>query len=597
MAMRLPMSRVYGHGADFNVPLGVLQKSQEAMGAGNAVAKEVTQRYEQWLANSPFRSKICFVDLTFAPVGAERSINRKLTLIVGSSEAQRFEYERRLESFLNTPASLAAHPVFIAGLPQFVDTQKGELRFPETSEELKDCRKSETCRLQDDGLCIWRHPYTVEASAMAEEPTCADPADYAFSASLERTFKNIENRLEEIPPTLTDNWNRYIMALTAPGPPLRSAGDSQIPALNDLHDLGLIVAAPLGTRAQSSKKFYPVADVFFGLNRLATGEDADAFLRFLAVHLLKVNAGFNQQVRADQRLAANLGHELKKVAVTFTDGWAPRAQDIFDVRVATAGAPLFEDPALIGSIELRPEFAFLKNQLGILPFRDQVRVAAKSIRFWSYADRATDQPFPDSFRFPKDWAELINACWETARDQIALYALSNRAADSAESIKSLHGTILDLKTLCSCQRPQVQWLSETQIPRCYFDRAEGHTASFVLARVLVALFGNCLQHGALFSPVQVSVEEILPEQYRFVIENKLRESDGKIPNTIQLSQTRVSELLQMLNSDSVVADATKQLEGSTSSVVQFALRDLGEYEPEPIRKEIASFTIVWKNSQ
>src|ERR1700682_2169001 len=115
------MTELYGHDSSFNLPLEVIAREfgRDAQQDSSAQVKEFTEKYTLWLQGSEFSSQICFVDITFAPVGAGRSNQETTSLIVGSSQEQQREYGRRLTKFLDSPASLAAHRVLVEGLPGF----------------------------------------------------------------------------------------------------------------------------------------------------------------------------------------------------------------------------------------------------------------------------------------------------------------------------------------------------------------------------------------------------------------------------------------------------------------------------------------------
>src|SRR5271155_1020745 len=106
------MTNIYGHETEFNLPLEVVARELGDDPDRTDNREEIQaweNRYARWLQDSDFGSVICFVDITFAPVGAARATTEVSTLIIGSSSAQKEEYRHRLAEYLEIPASLNAH--------------------------------------------------------------------------------------------------------------------------------------------------------------------------------------------------------------------------------------------------------------------------------------------------------------------------------------------------------------------------------------------------------------------------------------------------------------------------------------------------------
>jgi hypothetical protein len=402
------------------------------------------------------------------------------------------------------------------------------------------------------------------------------PGKSEFSAEFVATFRETAHSLSKIPASITSNWELYVSAIKG------------------MDNLRVLVAAPIGVRSGSNgEQFVSVADVFFGLNRPADRPVAEQFLRFIALHLLRTNAGFNAQILASKRLQGVIGHEVKKVAVALTEDWAPRAERLFEITVSESTnipdqlsrnlskaeqAP----PETVGHIVLKPRYSFLKSDLGVLPFRTQVQVAGKSLRFWSYANKITDQPFPDKLRSPQTWDALIQACWETACEQIILFALTGRGASTPQDVESRSRDICDLKKLFEAQRPQGhQWNPENlQHVSCNWLSSDPKEWGqlFALSRVLIALFGNCLQHGNLFFPVEVGVERtksIRGNEYHMRIVNEFRPHQLGDTPVDRLSNARFHELSGLLSAANGISKGMSRLQGgSTPDVIKASLTDL-----------------------
>jgi hypothetical protein len=279
--------------------------------------------------------------------------------------------------------------------------------------------------------------------------------------------------------------------------------------------------------------------------------------------------------------------------VALTEDWAPKAESLFDVTVSeSANIPEqrprtssgMEQPVSerIGHIVLKPRYSFLKSDLGILPFRTQVQVAGKSLRFWSYANKITDQPFPDKLRSPQTWEALIDACWDTAREQIILFALNSHGASTPQDIELRSRDISDLKRLLQGQRPEVKsWIpEELRYIKCNWLSKDPRDWAqlFALSRILIALFGNCLQHGDPLSPIEVAVERtkyVRGNEYKVQIANRLRCNPIAPPPDFLISSARLRELMGFLNAAKGISKAINRLqEGSTPDVVRASLADL-----------------------
>jgi hypothetical protein len=140
----LTFERVYGHPCSFSTPLDIFTKETPL----DTVSKEVDLRdslsgdklvrsYCHWMGSSRFSSQLCFLDITFGPVGAERNAHDVTTLILAPDEERVETYKKALDRYLEGGSSLAAHYVFQGGLPIFVSEETGEIVTPNTAAALR----------------------------------------------------------------------------------------------------------------------------------------------------------------------------------------------------------------------------------------------------------------------------------------------------------------------------------------------------------------------------------------------------------------------------------------------------------------------------
>jgi hypothetical protein len=133
------------------------------------------------------------------------------------------------------------------------------------------------------------------------------------------------------------------------------------------------MATPVGARTgESGKEFLPFANVFFGLGigGQAGEKEANEFLRTLMLQLYRANGSTYGEIRGQQAAGNSFGHEVKHVITALSDRWTRPATGLFDVEIIEARKSRDHDQTgeKVGRIEIASEYAWLADELGVIPF-------------------------------------------------------------------------------------------------------------------------------------------------------------------------------------------------------------------------------------
>lgn len=587
----LPMKEVYGHEASFNMPLELVFRAKGSLDVQQeARARGWVKKYAEWLSTSQFGRFVCFVDITFLPIGAKRPDQVPMTLVVTPGEEQAQEYSRRLtDEFFRGGWSVAAHPVFQEGLPRY-RTPNGE-RIVETANGLSEARENKW-ELVDDGFLLWA---SSAISSNAPEHTDATAKLCEFIGTYGPTFPDPNLQLMQLKrgPSISEVWDAYVHVFSRPGLHSGSGGSQS-------NNVGILGAVPIGIR-DDKNRYFSLAQLYFGLSGEARKAYAIEFMRLLSTHLLKTNAGFHEQIRGSQMLLQTIGHELSKVTAPITSGWTPAASDLFSVEVEGQETQQ-ACKSMLGRIVLNADDVFLKESLGVIPFIQQMRTLGSAIRFWSYSDGLHELPFGG--KIPETWSDLVPLCWDAARNYAIISALNTELANTPETVRETFGNINLLRRLFDYQRPDEiefdpDFISSFRLDLKALD-LEQRRPSFALARILIATFGNCLRHGDFTKSAKVSVKQKRDEPTRFLLKVfnvRPQPSAERVATLMKLAPEDARALLEKLASARISQDGTERLYGSTAQVIETSLKILeGEAEiPQQTENSYeVSFEFLWR---
>lgn len=554
---------IYGHDATLNTPLGrVLPGGHSAKETDDAA--DVKLGYENWIGTSPFADLVCFLDITFAPFGEERGSRHVTTLTLSPDEDRYLAYRNLLNGFFQQGHSLAAHPVFQKGLPVFRERGTGRVEEPVDEESLRrienSAKQTNAWDLIDERFLMWTaENYEIGGSAQGTTgqalPSRIDKLP--FHVEIFKTFEQHPDRSSEVSGNVLENWLRFIEILKATRHVLRShkSGDSSL--AQEADHLGLVVAAPLGVRhPQRLGQFELIANVFFGLNNRANPQTALWFLRVVFLQVLHLNSVFRAGEITQKYVVGSIAHEVKRVTSMFAGRWAPAARDLFDVGIVKAINPS-EPRKTIGELLLHDDYAFLQDSLLIVPFGDLLQAARRTIDFWVFSNGRYDLPLNSPNKPPADWDGVINFSWLAARDQVLMQLLLTNDASKAEEITERRQEIDQLRTLFAGQRPNVDL--DDAARRCKFlwygTDQTSVAQSFSIARVLMAWFANCIQHGSFRHPIDVSIHQASATRFVLKISNEIRARYEQLPDFAQAKYLRANFVFS----------------GSTADIIRLAL--------------------------
>jgi hypothetical protein len=279
--------------------------------------------------------------------------------------------------------------------------------------------------------------------------------------------------------------------------------------------------------------------------------------------------------RGKSQTGKAFGHEVKHVATAVSAGWLPEIDHLFEVELFDKMKGLPDNK--IGRIQLEREFA---SDMGVAPVTDIIQIAGELITLWCFNDNPADVPF--SMDKPEKFDSFLDHCWQTAIKALIVHALSSSAPynrDRIRDIRSIRNNIKriygsKLKIVSACPFPKINWGAECK-----------ETAW--LARVFIALFSNCIQHGDPARCVKVNLWRLESGKFECSIENHPRRKDDNLILQDLIDAGSLDDKLKMaLNYLKSAMARSKSMErGSfgTRSVVNLGLEQLNgkiTYWPE-----------------
>lgn len=206
-------------------------------------------------------------------------------------------------------------------------------------------------------------------------------------------------------------------------------------------------------------------------------------------------------------------HEVKKLAGPLNKRWLRPVGDFFEVRGLQDGTnrPLVR----LGSIEFDESAASIASAMLFAPVGRIATSLGTLLQFWSMSDRLVDLPF--ALQRLNTFESLVAQCWQVAREILIVHALKGEPMEDLrdiQAVKRLLDTMLRIfgenapKCCCDCESLELRGtvgLSDSHLPW--------------LARLLTAIFSNCIQHG---NPIQSPTVELVPlrdGQYQLEVRN------------------------------------------------------------------------------
>ena len=320
------------------------------------------------------------------------------------------------------------------------------------------------------------------------------------------------------------------------------------------------------------------------------------FTTLLYMEQYALEAMTKQEEMGEDNRSKMLGHEVKHVASAMSKTWIPPIDNLFDIKLSKQEQ---STDGKIGQIEiwdrrfLEPE---LKTSLGIAPFRSLIESAGRLINFWCLLDNPADVPFAD--KAPPDFTTFVWECWKCAVDAVTMHAFARESPNSTERILNLQRIREAIASIHNY--PRIEEEENALIRLMWSAQHQSSQSTVWLARVLVALFTNCVKYSDPMQDVNVKlVADKDPCFYRIEIEDTYK-SDAQ-------TEMQVIEQLVRGNFGDVASEAWDYLNKgkqkleyldrspplSTREVVQTCLARLeGEMEwPETTAKSREKFTV------
>jgi len=557
------LARVICHGPENVMPLHRIGQFHDKFG----------REYTDWIFRSEFGPEISFLDITFFNL---KDPKEAWSLIIGRNLTTAQKYEDLLNKFIKGGNTLAGHEVFRNGLPTFEDTSSGEIISPEARGLLSECLHSSEYHIKNERLLRWidNAPKSNETHGNRTEVGDTSP-DFIFvdtyKASTPENKEYLFEDVSEVP--ITEQWAKYIETLKALKAEFKDASG---------RPLSLVMATPVGARTgEDGKVFIPFAHVFFGLGiGGAAGEArADSFLRTLMLQLYRANGSTYGEIRGQQEAGNSFGHEVKHVITALSDRWTRPAADLFDVEIIAEPKTHDREEVgeKVGKIEIASQYAWLANELGVIPFKDLIADAGDLIRLWCMLDNWADIPITRHASGFWTLENFMQECLDLARRTMQPHVLKRESATSVTALESFRHIRQVLKEVQICQQLQVSSPDEAAFAKviCNDNR------NVWLARVFTAILKNCVQHGDPLLPIQVELTHQTDEPRSIVVSivNYKRRDIYQLAELLMergLSQADAREAVAYLHAaDSGIS--TLELEGgrfNSESVVRFCLRKL-----------------------
>ena len=546
----------YGQDLRSLFPLGLYSESVPGHtpdGHAESAESRLRSVYRDWLQANDYADQICFLDITFGPETGEFKNSTLRTIILAPTLTTLEAYRKDvLDPFFLSGASLAAHPVFRAGLPIFKQRRKPDDRerrtlaeglstildrMPEDSDELQECYSPENFELIDDGFLSEEFVPTcppAAATAAVEAPTKSGSRQSdrpAFLTNIFGTFtgSELETGGAEVEQPLTQLWHEFTGLLRKNSSTLRSFRNET---------LGRVFALPIGLRDPANPRHLSwIADIYVGFDCETSEEQAKQFIRQLLLHLLRANSVLKTKRETLDYMLRSFGHEVKRVTRLISPAWVVPARNLLDVRKNSLSDVTSVPETAVGQLTLSDEFSSLADEhMLVAPFGRLLRAAQQTIDLWSWQNSYNNVPETlDQFDetstilgwLPKTWEKVVIHAWKLARDQRIMNDIGGAFTLSAANLLTIQERLgTDLRSFES-QEPVLK--SRTTLPdlmrgdiflwkrsefiasklRDWNNLQEQETrhikASFAVLRVLVAWFSNCVQHGDRTTPIEVEL--------------------------------------------------------------------------------------------
>jgi hypothetical protein len=552
------LRHVVRHGPEHVLPLHRMRDAHE----------QFARDYAEWVFENKISPAICFLDITFFNV---QDPKEAWSLIISHDLASVQRYETALEQFIKDGNTVAGHEVFRKGLPSFRDATTGKDVCPGQSKELSRYLHHPEFLLTSERLLRWRQE-TPAPERVADDLTALTPAVPAYK--FVETYKSSPDDNSKLfrgvsEDTITNQWALFVKMLTRPELGLKDAAGRPV---------SLIVAAPVGVRiGDDGKGFLQFANVFCGLGDGSQDSErrAYAFLRTLMLQLYRANGSAYGEISGQLAAGNSFGHEVKHVATALSDRWMRPAADLFEVEVGEEQKTYGRGK--VGRIELASDYSWVAGQLGVIPFKNLITDAGELIRLWCMLDNLADLPIERPSEGFWTLEGFMQECLKLARRTMQPHLFQGESVETLDGLESLCHIRRILEEVWTCQQLVIPPSNDAALTKVSCD----NELNVWLARVFVAIFKNCVQHGDPLYPIQAELHEQADDPRRIVVSivnHRRRKADPlrEILMERGYSKTDAQKIVSQLSS----ADAgarTLELEGgrfSSDSVVRFCLKKL-----------------------
>jgi methylase of polypeptide subunit release factors len=277
-------------------------------------------------------------------------------------------------------------------------------------------------------------------------------------------------------------------------------------------------------------------------------------------------------------LGRSFSHEVRHVSNAMSGTWVLPANDLFDCQVI----PESDSSGKIGRMLLYDES--LLNDLGVAPIRNVVNTASSQISLWCMTSNPSDLPFHQ--QRPEKLEEFVHYCWDSAVDVVLLHAFRSQSPSSAANIKRIQQRRAILKQVLG-KKPEV--LGQEEFPTIGWDVKNADTVAF--ARVLIALFTNCIQHGDPAKVANVTFERREKSEWLLTFTNDKRRADDEVSEDIT-KEFGADSAKVVLSYIKVAASRISSLEDSPLGSLEPAKTDTTEADEEDDERRFSTPKII-----
>jgi hypothetical protein len=208
-------------------------------------------------------------------------------------------------------------------------------------------------------------------------------------------------------------------------------------------------------------------------------------------------------------------HEIKKIAEPLTRDWIRPLSESGLFHVEIQGGEESSVSGRLGTVRLSNATGIDASQIALTPAYELILPLGRLLRFWSMSDKQSDLPFT----IQPDWtfAQLANCCWEISRDGMLIHALKTQPLETAADVTVFYEYLNLLRQVFGIQLPR---LTEGSLnPRLLTAMPRNEAGTIWLARLLTAIFNNCIEHGDPTVPITINLSVIGPALRLTILNN------------------------------------------------------------------------------